>query len=131
MPHNTLCSREKTQPSFPDYVREAELRFKWLVILRREIRSVMTRLQNAKNQLTEALAALESAASQVIAVSNKVNTVASPSQRGDQTVVGADLTALVEEVSIIEAKLNQAITMIASVESGAISSSTFNDGEVQ
>ena len=89
----------------------------------------MTRLQNAKNELIEALAALESAASQANAISNKANAVLSPSQTGAQTVVGADLSALVEEVSIIEAKLSQAMTMIVSVESGAARPLTVKDGD--
>ena len=91
----------------------------------------MTRLQNAKNQLTEALAALESAASQAITVSNKANAAVSPSQIDVQTAASTDLSALVEEVSFIEAKLSQAMTMIASVESGTVSPSKFNDGEAQ
>ena len=91
----------------------------------------MTRLQNAKNQLIEALAALESAASQANAVSNKANAGVSPSQMGAQKVAGADLSALVEEVSIIEAKLSQAMTMIASVKSGAVRPSAIKDGDTQ
>ena len=91
----------------------------------------MTRLQNAKNQLIEALAALESAASQTNAVSNKANAGLSPSQMGAQKVAGADLSGLVEEVSIIEAKLSQAMTMIATVESGAFRPRTVNDGDTQ
>ena len=43
----------------------------------------------------------------------------------------ADLSVLVDEVRIIEAKLSQAMTMIASVEFGAVSPGTFNDGETQ
>jgi Mg2+ and Co2+ transporter CorA len=91
----------------------------------------MTRLQNAKNQLIEALAALESASSQINTAANKANSVASPSQKGAQAVVCADLSALVDEVSIIEAKLSQAMTMIASVESGAVTPQTTNDGDTQ
>ena len=91
----------------------------------------MTRLQNAKNQLTEALAALESAASQAITVSNKANAAVSPSQMDVQTAAGADLSALVEEVSIIEAKLSQAMTMIASVESSAARPGAIKDGDTQ
>jgi hypothetical protein len=101
------------------------------VILRRGIRSVMTRLQNAKNQLSEALAALESAASHAICVSSEASAVARSSQIVTQTALDADLSALADEVRIIETKLSQAMSMIASVESGAISPSTFNDGEVQ
>ena len=125
---NILRTREKIQPSVRDYGPEVEFGFLCLVIVRREIRSVMTRLQNAKNQLIEALATLESAASQAIAVSNKANAVLSPSQEGNQSVAGTDLSALVEEVSIIEAKLNQAMTMIDSVESGADEPRAIQDG---
>ena len=91
----------------------------------------MTRLQNAKNELIEALAALESAVSQATTVSYEANEVAGPSQTGAQTVVGADLSALVEEVSIIEGKLSQAMTMIASVQSGAVKSRAIEDGDTQ
>ena len=91
----------------------------------------MKRLQNAKKQLIEALAALESAASHATKVSKETNAVASPSQMGAQTVVGTDLSTLVDEVSIIEAKLNQAMSMIASVESGAVRPRTINDGDTQ
>ena len=87
----------------------------------------MTRLQNAKNELIEALAALESAASQATTVSYEANAVASPSQ----TVAGADLLALVDEVSVIEARLSQAMSMIASVESGTVRPRTINDGDTQ
>ena len=91
----------------------------------------MTRLQNAKNELIEALAALESAVSQATTVSYEVNAVASPSQMGAQTVAGADLSALVDEVSIIEAKLSQAMTMIASIEAGMVGRRAINDGDNQ
>ena len=87
----------------------------------------MTRLQNAKNQLIEALAALESAASQIITASDEANALASQSQ----TVSGADVLALVDEVSIIEAKLSQAMTMIASVELGTGGPRAINDGDTQ
>ena len=73
----------------------------------------MTRLQNAKNELIEALAALESAASQATNVSYEATAVANPSQMGAQPVAGADLSALVDEISLFEAKLSQAMTMIA------------------
>ena len=87
----------------------------------------MKRLKNAKNQLIEALAALESAASQIITASDEANALASQSQ----TVSGADVLALVDEVSIIEAKLSQAMTMIASVESGTGGPRAINDGDTQ
>ena len=91
----------------------------------------MTRLQNAKNQLSEALAALESAASHAICVPSEASASASSSQIVTQTAVDSDLSVLVDEVRIIETKLSQAMTMIASVECGAISPSTFSDGEAQ
>ena len=101
------------------------------MMVRRGIRSVMTRLQNAKNQLSEALAALESAASQAVCPSTEASALANSSQIGGQADVDADLLALVDEVRIIEAKLSQAMTMIASVELDAVSPGTFNDGETQ
>ena len=100
-------------------------------MLRRESLSVMTRLQNAKNQLSEALAALESAASHAICVSSEASASANSSQFVTQTAVDTDLSGLVDEVRIIETKLSQAMTMIASVECGAISPITFSDGEAQ
>ena len=100
-------------------------------MLRRESLSVMTRLQNAKNQLSEALAALESAASHAICVSSEASASAKSSQIVTQTAGDTDLSVLVDEVRIIETKLSQAMTMIASVECGAISPITFSDGEAQ
>ena len=97
----------------------------------REIRPVMTRLQNAKNQLLEALAALESAASHTSTVCSDASAFASPSQIGSQTIAGADIAALIEEVRIIEAKLSQAMTIIASVDSGAVRPGSVNDGDTQ
>ena len=87
----------------------------------------MTRLQNAKNQLIEALAALESAASQIITASHEANAGTNKSQ----TDAGADVSALVDDVSIIEAKLSQAMTMIALVESGTGGPRAINDGDTQ
>ena len=91
----------------------------------------MTRLQKAKNQLIEALEELESASFQIIVGANEADVVASPSQMGNQKVAYTDLSALVDEVSIIEVKLDQAMTMIAAVESGEARTQTINDGEVQ
>ena len=87
----------------------------------------MTRLQNAKNELIEALAALESAASQTTNASYEANTVASSSQ----TVAGADLSTLVDEVSIIESKLSEAAAIIASVDASTVGSGKANDGDTQ
>ena len=101
------------------------------MMVRREIWSVMTRLQNAKNQLSEALAALESAASQAVSPSAEATASASSSQIGTQADVDVDLSVFVDEVRIIEAKLSQAMTMIASVELDAVSPGTFSDGETQ
>ena len=70
----------------------------------------MTRLQNAQKQVSEALAALESAADQIASS-------ASLSQTNYRISADSNPSTLVEEVSIIEAKLGEAITMIASIES--------------
>ena len=91
----------------------------------------MTRLQNAKNQLSEALAALESAASQAVCPSAESSALASSSINGTQAAIDADLSVFVDEVRIIEAKLSQAMTMITSLELDAVSPGTFNDGEPQ
>ena len=91
----------------------------------------MTRLQNAKNQLSEALAALESVASQSVCPSAEASASASSSQIGTRAALDADLSVFVDEVGVIEAKLSQAMTMIASVELDAVSPGTFNDGETQ
>ena len=98
---------------------------------RRESLSVMTRLQNAKNQLSEALAALESAASHAICVSSEASASAKSSQIVTQTAGDTDLSVLVDEVRIIETKLSQAMTMIASVDLDAVSPGKFSDGETQ
>ena len=91
----------------------------------------MTRLQNAKNQLSEALAALESAASHAICVSSEASAPANSSQIVTQTAVDTDLSVLVDEVRIIETKLSQAMTMIASVESGLVSPGRLDEEENQ
>ena len=86
----------------------------------------MTRLQNAKKQLSEAMAALESAATNAINVSQEVSASANSSQMVDQTVAGADLSALIDEVNIIEAKLSEAVAMIASVDTSTVRSNKTN-----
>ena len=91
----------------------------------------MTRLQNAKKQLSEAMAALELAATTAINVSQKVSASAKSSQMIDQKVAGADLLALIDEVSIIEAKLNDAVAMIASIDSSTAGSGKANGGDTQ
>tara|TARA_B100001057_G_scaffold327658_1_gene327928 strand:+ start:899 stop:1162 length:264 start_codon:yes stop_codon:yes gene_type:complete len=87
----------------------------------------MTRLQNAKKQLNEAMVALESAATMAIKVSHEASAPANPSQ----VVAGADLSALVDEVSIIEAKLSEAVAMIASVDPRTVGSGKANVGDTQ
>ena len=91
----------------------------------------MTRLQNAKNQLIEALALLESAASQSTTLSYRSGPVASSAQMGGKAIAGVDLSALADEVSIIEAKLSQAMNMIASIESDAVRAGKINDGDTK
>ena len=91
----------------------------------------MTRLQNAKNELIEALAALESAASQAVRESTEASALANSSQTSAQAAVDADLSVFVNEVRIIEAKLSQAMTMIASVDLDAVSPGTSSDGKTQ
>ena len=91
----------------------------------------MTRLQNAKKQLSEAMAALESAATSAINVSQEVSAPANSSQMVDQTVAGADLPALIDEVNIIEAKLSEAVAMIASVDTSTVRSNKTNGGDTQ
>ena len=100
-------------------------------MVRRKTRPAMTRLQNAKKQLSEALAALESAASQATKASHEASESASLPQEDGQTVAGNDLSALVDEISIIETKLNEAIAMIASVESNSVRTDSINDGDTQ
>ena len=68
----------------------------------------MTRLQNAQEQLSDALTALESAAEQAFSSTGL-------SQTHGQKNLDRDFSELVDEVSIIEAKLGEAIAMIESV----------------
>ena len=91
----------------------------------------MTRLQNAKKQLSEAMAALESVASMAINVSDEASASADPSPVVGQNVASAELSALVDEVSIIEAKLSDAVAMIASVDSRTVGSGKVNVGDTQ
>ena len=74
----------------------------------------MTRLQNAKNQLSEALAELESE------ISRASNTSARLSKTNEKNVARVDQSALINEVSAIEAKLNEAIAIIAKIEADTI-----------
>ena len=75
----------------------------------------MTRLQKAKKQLSEALVALESALEQASAVAPST----SMPQIGEEKKLSADLPELLDEVSVIETKLNEALAMIASMEASA------------
>ena len=68
----------------------------------------MTRLQNAQKQISDALATLESVVDQTFL------SAISP-QTYDQKNLDSDLSTLVEEVSMIEAKLCEAIGMIATI----------------
>ena len=81
--------------------------------LAREIWQVMTRLQNAEKQLSAALAALESAVELSIAASASSTIVATPSK--------ADFALLIDEVSGIEAKLGEAMQVIADIDAAQTS----------
>ena len=79
----------------------------------------MTRLQNAEKQLRDALAALESAVELSIEASASSAIAATPSK--------ADFAALIDEVSGIEAKLGEAMQVIADID--AAQTSAANAGE--
>ena len=80
----------------------------------------MTRLQNAEKQLSDALAALESAVESSIEASASSAIVATPSK--------VDFDVLIDEVSGIEAKLDEAMQMIADID--AAQTSTANAGDM-
>ena len=80
----------------------------------------MTRLQNAEKQLSDALAALESAVESSIEASTSSAIVATPSK--------VDFDVLIDEVSGIEAKLGEAMQVIADIE--AAQTSTANAGDM-
>ena len=80
----------------------------------------MTRLQNAEKQLNDALLALESAVELSIEVSASSAIAATPSK--------ADFVALIDEVSGIEAKLGEAMQVIADID--AAQTSTANAGDM-
>ena len=80
----------------------------------------MTRLQNAEKQLGDALAALESAVESSIEASASNAIVATPSK--------ADFAALIDEVSGIEAKLGEAMQVIADID--AAQTSVANAGDI-
>ena len=79
----------------------------------------MTRLQNAEKQLSDALAALESAVESSIEASASSAIAATSSK--------ADFAALIDEVSGIEAKLGEAMRVIADID--AAQASAANAGE--
>ena len=78
----------------------------------------MTRLQNAEKQLSDALAALESAVESSIEASASSAIVATPSK--------VDFDVLIDEVSGIETKLSEAMQVIADFD--AAKTSTANAG---
>ena len=79
----------------------------------------MTRLQNAEKQLSDALAALESAVESSIEASASSAIVATPST--------VDFDALVDEVSGIEAKLGEAMQVIADIDAAQTSKANVGD----
>ena len=128
---NTLCSREKTWPFLRHHSGEVEFRWLLMVTLGRDIWLVMTRLQNAKKQLNESLAALESAASNAISGLHQAGVAATPSHLGGQPRASVDSSKLIDEISIIEAKLDEAIAMIAAAEPAPTKSSSITDGDTE
>ena len=78
----------------------------------------MTRLQNAEKQLSDVLAALESAVES--AVESSID--ASASSAIVATPSRTDFAALVDEVSGIEAKLGEAMQVIADIDAAQTSS---------
>jgi hypothetical protein len=79
----------------------------------------MTRLQNAEKQLNDALAALESA------VELSIEGVASSAIAA--TPAKADFAALIDEVSGIEAKLGEAMQVIADIDAAQTSAANAGD----
>ena len=79
----------------------------------------MTRLQNAEKQLGDALAALESAVESSIEASASSAIAATSSK--------ADFAALIDEVSGIEAKLGEAMQVIADIDVAQTSAATAGD----
>jgi hypothetical protein len=79
----------------------------------------MTRLQNAEKQLGDALAALESAVESSIEASASSAIAATSSK--------ADFAALIDEVSGIEAKLGEAMQVIADIDAAQTSAATAGD----
>jgi hypothetical protein len=79
----------------------------------------MTRLQNAEKQLGEALAALESAVESSIEASASSAIAATSSK--------ADFAALIDEFSGIEAKLGEAMQVIADIDAAQTSAANAGD----
>ena len=73
----------------------------------------MTRLQNAEKELSDALAALESTVESSIEASASSAIVATPSK--------VDFDVLIDEVSGIEAKLSEAMQVIAEIDAAQTS----------
>ena len=84
----------------------------------------MTRLQNAEKQLSDALAALESASESAV----ESSTEASASSAIVATLSKVDFDVLIDEVSGIDAKLGEAMQMIADID--AAQTSTANSGDM-
>ena len=79
----------------------------------------MTRLQNAEKQLSDALVALESAVESSIDASAISAIAATPSK--------ANFAALIDEVSGIEAKLGEAMQVIADIDLAQTSAANAGD----
>ena len=79
----------------------------------------MTRLQNAEKQLGDALAALESAVESSFEASASSAIAATSSK--------ADFAALIDEVSGIEAKLGEAMQVIADIDAAQTSAANAGD----
>ena len=79
----------------------------------------MTRLQNAEKQLSDALVALESAVESSIETSATSAIAATPSK--------ANFAALIDEVSGIEAKLGEAMQVIADIDVAQTSAANAGD----
>ena len=79
----------------------------------------MTRLQNAEKQLCDALVALESALESAVEASASSAIVASPSK--------VDFDVLINEVSGIEAKLGEAMQVIADIDAAQTSAANAGD----
>ena len=79
----------------------------------------MTRLQNAEKQLSDVLAAFESAVESSIDASASSAIVATPSK--------TDFAALIDEVSGIEAKLGEAMQVIADIDAAQTSAANACD----